>query len=107
VDFVISALVAAATAPNLNGLVVNVGSGVETSLRSLTKLMLNVTGSSANVVFNSQTSAGLSRLSADLTLAGQKLNYKPAIRLEEGLRLTLQRDLRYKNTKTLTPPKTN
>jgi UDP-glucose 4-epimerase len=107
VDDVISAMVAAATAPNLNGLVVNVGSGVETSLRSLTKLMLNVTGSSANVVFNSQTSAGLSRLSADLTLAGQKLNYKPAIRLEEGLRLTLQRDLRYKNTKTLTPPKTN
>ena len=107
VDDVISAMVAAATAPNLNGLVVNVGSGVETSLRSLTKLMLNVTGSSANVVFNSQTSAGLSRLSADLTLAGQKLNYKPAIRLEKGLRLTLQRDLRYKNTKTLTPPKTN
>ena len=107
VDDVVSAMVAAATAPNVNGLVINVGSGVETSLRGLTKLILEVTGSSANIVYNSQTSAGVSRLCADLSLAAQKLNYKPAIRLEEGLRLTLQRDLRYKNTKNLTPPKTN
>ena len=107
VDDVVSAMVAAATAPNVNGLVINVGSGVETSLRGLTRLMLEVTGSTANVVYNSQTSAGVSRLCADLSLAGQKLNYKPAIRLEEGLRLTLQRDVRYKTTKNLTPPKTN
>jgi UDP-glucose 4-epimerase len=103
VDDVVSAMVAAATAPNVNGLVINVGSGVETSLRGLTKMMLEVTGSQANIVFNSQTSAGVSRLCADLALAGQKLNYKPAIRLEEGLRLTLQRDLRYKITKNLAP----
>jgi len=69
--------------------------------------MLEVTGSTANVVYNSQTSAGVSRLCADLTLAGQKLGYKPAFRLEEGLRLTLQRDVRYKATKNLTPPKPN
>ncbi|MGD0877967.1 MAG: NAD-dependent epimerase/dehydratase family protein [Anaerolineales bacterium] len=105
VDDVVSAMVAAATAPNINGLVINVGSGVETSLRALTKLMLEVTGSQANIVYNSQTSAGVSRLCADLTLAGQKLNYKPAINLEEGLRLTLQRDLRYKVTKNLVPRK--
>jgi UDP-glucose 4-epimerase len=107
VDDVTSAMIAAATAPNVNGLVINVGSGVETSLRGLTKLMLEVTGSTANVVYNSQTSAGVSRLCADLTLAGQKLGYKPAFRLEEGLRLTLQRDVRYKATKNLTPPKPN
>ena len=100
-------MIAAATAPNVNGLVINVGSGVETSLRGLAKLILEVTGSQANVVYNSQTSAGVSRLCADLTLAGQKLNYKPAIRLEEGLRLTLQKDLRYKTTKDLTPRKRN
>ena len=107
VDDVVSAMVAAATAPNVNGLVINVGSGVETSLRGLAKLILEVTGSQANAVYNSQTSAGVSRLCADLTLAGQTLNYKPAIRLEEGLRLTLQRDLRYKTTKDLTPRKRN
>jgi UDP-glucose 4-epimerase len=104
VDDVVCAMVAAATAPNLNGLIVNVGSGVETSLRGLTKLVLDVTGSHANVVYNAQTSGGVSRLCADLTLAGQKLNYKPAIRLEEGLRLTLQRDARFKFTKEKTTP---
>jgi UDP-glucose 4-epimerase len=94
VDDVVSAMIAAATAPNINGLVINVGSGVETSLRSLVKLVMDVTGSQSNVVYNAQTSGGVSRLCADLSLAGQKLNYKPAIRLEEGLRLTLQRNAR-------------
>ncbi len=102
VDDVICAMVAAATAPNLNGLVINVGSGVETSLRALAKLVLDVTGSHANVVYNAQTSGGVSRLCSDLTLAEQKLNYRPAIRLEEGLRLTLQRDVRFKVTKKQT-----
>jgi nucleoside-diphosphate-sugar epimerase len=107
VDDVVCAMVAAATAPNVNGLVINVGSGVETSLRGLTKLIFDVTGSQANVVYNAQTSGGVSRLCADLSLAEQKLNYKPAMTLEEGLRLTLQRDLRYKGTKDLAPRKTN
>jgi UDP-glucose 4-epimerase len=107
VDDVVCAMVAAATAPNLNGLVVNVGSGVETSLRSLAKLVLDVTGSSANVVYNSKTSGGVSRLCADLELAEQKLNYKPAIRLEEGLRLTLQKDARLKVSKEPTTRNTN
>ncbi len=95
VDDVVSAMVAAATAPEINGLVINVGSGRETSLRALSRLILDVTGSQANVVYNAQTSGGVSRLCADLTLAGQKLNYKPAIPLEDGLRLTLERDPRF------------
>jgi UDP-glucose 4-epimerase len=107
VDDVVCALVAAATAPNLNGLVINVGSGVETSLRGLAKLVLDLTGSQSNVVYNSQTPGGVARLCADLTLAGQKLNYKPAFSLEEGLRLTLQRDTRFKRTKDQTTKSTN
>ena len=107
VDDVVSAMLAASTAPNLNGLVINVGSGVETSLRALTKLVLDVTGSQAAVVYNAQTSGGVSRLCADLTLAEQKLNYKPAIRLEDGLRLTLQRDSRFKAVKQKTTRKPN
>jgi len=99
VDDVVSAMVAASTAPNVNGLVINVGSGVETSLRAISKLVLEVTGSEAAVVHNTQTSGGVSRLCADLTLAKQKLNYKPAISLETGLRLTLQRDPRFNRAK--------
>ncbi len=102
VDNVVSAMVAAATAPNVNGLVINIGSGVETRIRTLADLVLKVTGSQTNIVSSAQTPGGVARLCADLTLAGQKLNYKPSIPLEEGLRLSLQRDVRYKGTKELT-----
>ncbi len=102
VDDVVYAMVAAATAPNINGLVINIGSGVETSIRSLAELVLSVTGSQTNIVFSSQISGGVSRLCADLSLAAQKLNYKPSIKLEDGLRLSLLRDVRYKPTGKLT-----
>jgi len=96
VDDVISALVAAATAPNINGLVINVGSGVETNIRDLIKCVLDVTGGKAEVIYNAQTSGGVSRMRADLSLASQKLNYRSSISLVEGLRLTLTRDPRFK-----------
>jgi len=96
VDDVVSALVAAATAPNVNGIVINVGSGKETSIRELIKCVLEVTGSNAEVIYSSQTSGGVSRLCADLTLAREKLNYRPSIELNDGLRLTLRRDPRFK-----------
>jgi UDP-glucose 4-epimerase len=96
VDDVVSALVAASTAPNINGLVINVGSGTETSIRDLIQCVLQVTGSNAEVIYNAKTSGGVSRMRADLTLAGQRLNYRPSISLAEGLRLTLKRDARFK-----------
>ncbi|HJS17675.1 MAG TPA: NAD-dependent epimerase/dehydratase family protein [Anaerolineales bacterium] len=96
VDDVVSGLVAAATAPHVNGLVINIGSGKETSIRELIKCVLDVTGSNAEVIHNTQTSGGVSRLCADLSLASQKLNYRPSIGLAEGLRLTLKRDARFK-----------
>ena len=96
VDDVVSALVAASTAPNLDGLVINVGSGRQTSVRDLVKTVIEVTGSKAEVIYNPKTSPGVSLMCADLTLAAQKLNYKPSISLEDGLRLTMQRDPRFR-----------
>jgi UDP-glucose 4-epimerase len=96
VDDVVSALVAASTAPNLDGLVINVGSGRETSVRELVKTVLEVTSSQAEVIYNPKTLPGVSRMCADLTLAVQKLNYWPSISLEDGLRLTLQRDAHFR-----------
>ncbi|MFN8434133.1 MAG: NAD-dependent epimerase/dehydratase family protein [Anaerolineales bacterium] len=96
VDDVISAMVAASTAPNLNGLVINVGSGVETSIKEMIRVVLDVTNSKANVVYNTQTSGGVSRMKADLTLAKEKLRFTPSISLVDGLKLTLQRDIRFK-----------
>jgi len=94
VDDVISAMVAASTAPNINGLVINVGSGIETSVRNLINLILSTSGSKTNIVYNQKIAGGVSRMCADLSLASQKLNYKASISLEEGLRLTLKRDPR-------------
>ena len=96
VDDVVSAMVAAATAPNINGLVINVGSGTEISVRELIKKVGEATGHEADSLFNTTTTGGVSRMRADLAMASQKLNYKPSIKLEEGLRLTLQRDARFK-----------
>jgi UDP-glucose 4-epimerase len=96
VDDVVSAMVAAATAPNVNGLVINVGSGTETSIRELVKKVGEVTGREVDSLYNSNTPGGVSRMRADLTLASQKLNYRPSIKLDDGLRLTLRRDPRFK-----------
>ena len=96
VDDVVSGMVAAATAPNVDGMVINIGSGKETSVSELIKCVQDVTGSNAEVIYNSKTSGGVSRLCADLTLAKEKLNYRPSIDLNDGLRLTLRRDPRFK-----------
>jgi UDP-glucose 4-epimerase len=96
VDDVVTAMVAAATAPNINGLTINVGSGKETSIQELVTAVQDATGTKAEVLYNSRTSSGVSRLCADITLASQKLNYRPSINLNEGLRLTLKRDSRFK-----------
>jgi len=96
VDDVVSAMVAAATAPSVNGLVINVGSGIETSIRELVKKVSVAAGREVDSLYNANTSGGVSRMRADLTLASQKLSYRPSIKLDDGLRLTLLRDPRFK-----------
>jgi UDP-glucose 4-epimerase len=95
-DDVISGLIAASTAPNIDGLVINIGSGKETSVRDLVKAVLEVTGSKSEVIYNPKTTGGVSRMCADLTLGAAKLGYRPSIPLSHGLRLTLQRDPRFR-----------
>ena len=95
VDDVVRAMVSAATAPSLNNLVINVGSGIETDIRSLVQIIQHQTNSKSEVIFNPRSDPGVARMCADLTLAKEKLNYNPQISLEEGLRLTLERDPRF------------
>jgi len=97
VDDVVSAMVAASTAPNLDNLVINVGSGTETSVCDLANLVLQVTGSNAEILFNPRTDPGVSRMSADLTLANEKLSYLPRISLADGLQLTMEQDKRFRH----------
>lgn len=96
VDDVVDAMVAASTAPGLNNLVVNVGSGSETSIHELVRLALEATGSKAEIVENPRTDAGVSRMRADLTLAREKLGYTARVALADGLKLTIDRDPRFR-----------
>jgi UDP-glucose 4-epimerase len=95
VDDAVRAMVAAATAPSIHDLVINVGSGTETSVRALARLSKDITNSHAEIIYNPRSDAGVSRMCADLTLAGEKLHYTPRVTLTEGLRLTLERDPRF------------
>jgi UDP-glucose 4-epimerase len=95
VDDTVSAMIAASTAPGIDRTVINIGSGSETSVRDLVRLVLEVTGTEPEVINNPHNDPGVSRMCADLTLAREKLGYQPRISLAEGLRLTLERDPRF------------
>ncbi len=97
-DDVVRAMAAAATAPSIQDQVVNIGSGEETSVRTLVRLVQELASSQAEVIYNPRSNAGVSRMCADLTLAREKLGYTPRLRLEEGLRLTLERDPRFRKS---------
>ncbi|HZW02558.1 MAG TPA: NAD-dependent epimerase/dehydratase family protein [Anaerolineaceae bacterium] len=94
VDDVVDALLAAAIAPKVNQLTINVGSGRETSVRELVRLVVEITGSSPEIVFNPRSDMGPARMCSDLTLAREKLDYNPQTPLEVGLKLTMGHDLR-------------
>ena len=96
---VLSGLVAAATAQGIDQRVINIGAGVETSIRDLADMVISITGSSAEIVYNPRKDQGVMRMCADLTLAEKLLGYQPRVSLEEGLRLTLEKDPRF-NRKT-------
>jgi len=93
-DDVVNAMISAATAPEVDKLTINVGSGTEISTRDLAKLVVEVTGGKPEVVFNPRNEGGLSRLCADISLAREKLDYQPRVTLLEGLKLTFDQDIR-------------
>jgi UDP-glucose 4-epimerase len=94
IDDVVYAMVAASTAPNINQAIINVGSGIETSIRDLVRMVIEATGAKPEIVNNPRNERGPSRMCADLSLAKTRLNYLPSINLETGLRLILERDPR-------------
>jgi UDP-glucose 4-epimerase len=96
VNDVVRALVGAATAPDVDQQVINVGSGQETRLRDLAKLIIDTTGSEAEILYTPRNDPGVSRMCADLSLAKKRLAYEPRTTLEEGIVRTLEEDERFK-----------
>jgi UDP-glucose 4-epimerase len=95
IDDVVSALIAAGLVENVSGDTFNIGSGVETSINQLARMILEITGSDSNIIHSPVASGGVSRLRADLTQAKKHLGYQPKVTLKEGLQRVLSRDLRF------------
>lgn len=85
IDDVVDMLIAASDATNVDRMVINVGSGVETSLDELVHTLSDITGVRPDVIHNPKLGGGLPRLVADLEVARRLLGYKPKVGLREGL----------------------
>ncbi|MCJ7443543.1 MAG: SDR family NAD(P)-dependent oxidoreductase [Methanotrichaceae archaeon] len=86
-------LLAAAT-PEAIGKTFNLGSGHEIAIRDLAELIANLVGKPILIETNSNRirpeKSEVDRLFADSALAQELLNWKPTVKLEEGLKLTIQ-----------------
>ena len=99
IDDVVSAMKAASYADKINRLIINVGSGVETSVNDIVKTVIETTEMKPEIVVNKTHDSGPSRMCADLTLAKKKLDYVPKTSLEEGFTKILKEDSRFKRKK--------
>lgn len=95
VNDVVDALIAAGEMDELDGEVINIGSGVETSVNQLIGLIEEVTGRQAHVLYNTERSGGVRRLVADVDKARRLLSFRPKKSLLEGLQHTIEKDERF------------
>lgn len=92
VDDVVDAIITAGKAHGVDQQIINIGSGVETSVNELARLVRLVTDRKTEEIYNQKRDAGADRMCADISKAGQLLNFLPKVPLETGLRLTIERD---------------
>jgi len=96
IEDVVDALAAASTAPAVDRRVINVGSGVETSVRALVMQIGLVTGKDLSPLYVPAQDGGASRMCADLTLAHELLNFTPKVTLADGLQRMIVHDARFR-----------
>ena len=93
VSDVVDALAAAAKAANVDRAVINVGSGREVTINALVDAIEHVTRRTAHRLYNEvDESGGVSRLVADVSLAADRLDFRPKVDLETGLKRILRED---------------
>jgi len=85
VDDVVTALINASTASNVNRLTINIGSGVATSINSVIAEVGMALGKELTPLHVTAESGGVSTMQADLSRAKERLNYEPKISLKAGL----------------------
>lgn len=68
---------------------VNLGNPAETSIREFAERIITLTGSSSKVVFKPLPADDPKQRQPDISLASEKLGWKPVVSVEEGLKKTI------------------
>lgn len=92
---VVNGLVTAATVEGINRQVINIGSGVESSIIDLVDALETVLGRSIHRIHNPTKLGGVPRLVADISRAQMLLGFRPLTSLTEGLKRMLAEDGRF------------
>jgi UDP-glucose 4-epimerase len=72
-----------------SGRLINIGTGLETSVNGLYRMMSEITGFSGQPLFGPQPSGELRRSSLDIELSKELLDWHPWTHLEDGLKETV------------------
>lgn len=89
VDDLLDALVSLMNGPDDFTGPVNLGNPDEFTILELAKKVIDMTGTRSKIVFNPLPSDDPRQRQPDITLAFNKLGWKPKVKLEEGLRKTI------------------
>ncbi len=92
IDDVTDAFIAAARLEDKSETLINIGSGVETTINQVLNIAEAVTGRTPQVVYNPRRVGGANRMCADLTIAKSKLGWTPKVSLEDGMARTFEND---------------
>lgn len=96
VDDVVRALASALTAENLDRAIINIGSGVGTTMDELVDEIENLVALPVHRLYNDDEAPGVSRLVADISLAERSLGWSPQVPLRVGLARILETDPRFR-----------
>ncbi len=98
IDDVVAALERAATTENIDRAIINIGSGVDTTMNQLVDEIEALLHTRAHRLYNDEEASGVSRLVADISLAAKLLAWSPRVALHEGLANVLELDPRFQIT---------
>ena len=80
----------AATTPDIRFEVLNTAAGEENTVLHIVELVNKILGKDIKPQFLDKRPGDIYRTEADITRIRQKINYKPLVNFEEGLRRTIE-----------------
>ena len=95
IDDVVEAMVSASTAPTIDQSVINIGSGVGTSIKMLAQYALEAVGKTSEWIFTEEQDPGPAQMAANIDVARKKLGYQPRLTIRQGLETMVKKDLRF------------